>query len=90
LSIKYRTQAVHYPTMIVDEEEQQLYYNYTYKDACYLERIDLNTGLSIEKIKIKKAFPQKIRIRGGIIYFMQNKKGDVDSNKNLYLQALPK
>jgi hypothetical protein len=59
LSIKYRTQAVHYPTMIVDEEEQQLYYNYTYKDACYLERIDLNTGLSIEKIKIKKHFHKK-------------------------------
>jgi len=90
MSIKYRTQAVHYPTIIVDEEEQQLYYNYTYKDACYLERIDLNTAKAVEKIKIKKAFPQKIRIRGGIIYFMQNKKGDVDSNNNLYLQALPK
>lgn len=90
INIKYRTQLVHYPTIIADEEKQHLYYNYTYKDACYLERIDLNTGKSIEKIKIKKAFPIKIRIRGDIIYFMQNKKGDVDSNNNLYLQALPK
>ncbi|OFY84331.1 MAG: hypothetical protein A3K10_02460 [Bacteroidetes bacterium RIFCSPLOWO2_12_FULL_31_6] len=87
-TINYRKKNVHNSDIIVDEEQQNVYYKYLIKGVCYLEKIDLNTGTSLNIIRIKKTFPQKIKIKSGLIYFMFNTKGLVDSNNNLYLQPI--
>jgi hypothetical protein len=71
----------------IDEKTAKVYTSFLRNGSCSIYSINLNTGELKKRVTVLHAYPEKINIYNGYIYYLYDVAGDPD-NKMLFKQRL--
>jgi hypothetical protein len=89
IHVEYHNQKNWKPIIIIDNEKSKAYTIFTSGAMYSLAEINLRDGLVKEVAKIKKLFPQKIKVNNGQLYFLYKDVNNIWDKRKLYQGELP-
>lgn len=88
-SIDYHNHNDWAEEVIVESDGQNIYTKFKKGDYAYLKQIDPNNGNIISTIHIKKhTFPEKIKVKGGFVYYLFSNPYSTGALYKIYRQSL--
>ncbi|MEI6436306.1 MAG: carboxypeptidase-like regulatory domain-containing protein [Bacteroidota bacterium] len=71
----------------IDKTSDKVYTTFLRNGVCTVYEINLNNGVLIKQLSLQHAFPEKVRIYNGWVYYLYDLSSDAD-NKMLFRQKL--
>ena len=89
INVKYHKKENWIPIIITDNHNNKAYALFTTGAMYSLTEINLRDGMVKEVTKIKKIFPQKIKVNNGQLYFLYKDLNNIWDKSKLYQGELP-